>query len=440
MKPSIQLIPQRPVVCHDRQTTLSVLVRARAPRAEVTKKPNLNIGICIDRSGSMNGAPILRAKEAGSHLLGQLDPTDRVSVVAFSDVIEVLASSREIGLTAHTVIDRLLKLSASGNTALHEGWLESAHQVQRGAGIGRLSRILMLSDGEANVGLTDPCRISAEVAKWGRRGISTTTIGLGEGYNEDLLSQMARAGHGNFHHVRTPQDILSAFQMELHGLFSTFGSDVSFGISAKNGVELLRVVNPLEQSSQGRWKVADLTHGHPLELVLELLVPATAQEVDLGEINLRWTDVQTGEVCETSEVLRLPVVPYGQLSEFPPHPEVTRKKALQEATCLMRDSVELMGRQSYSQAEAKLKEAISTLVTFEEAPEVKTTLEQLRQLLADLDRGQAAHARKQASSYYSSYGSSSIVISHGFREFMALPEEQRTPEKLRELLERDMLS
>lgn len=440
MKPSIQLIPQRPVVCHDRQTTLSVLVRARAPRAEVTKKPNLNLGICIDRSGSMDGSPILRAKEAGCHLVGRLDPTDLVSVVAFSDVIEVLASSREVGLTGHTLIDRLLNLSACGGTALHEGWVESAHQVQRGAGKGRLSRILMLSDGEANVGLTDPTRISSEVAKWSRRGISTTTIGLGAGYNEDLLSQMARAGNGNFHHVRTPQDILSTFQMELHGLFSTFGSDVSFGIQGKNGVELLRVVNPLEKSSQGRWKVADLAHGHPLELVLEFLVPAVAREVDLGEVNLRWTDVQTGEVCETSEVLRLPVVPYGQLSEFPPHPEVTRKKALQEATCLMRDSVELMGRQNYSQAEAKLKEAVSSLVQFEETPEVKSTLEQLQQLLADLERGQTAHVRKQASSYYGSCSSGSIVISHGFREFMALPEDQRTPEKLKELLERDTFS
>ncbi len=440
MKPSIQLIPQRPVVCHDRQTTLSVLVRARAPRAEVTKRPNLNVGICIDRSGSMDGSPILRAKEAGCHLVGRLEPIDVVSVVAFSDVIEVLASSREVGLTGHTVIDRLLNLSACGGTALHEGWVESAHQVQRGAGKGRLSRILMLSDGEANVGLTDPARISAEVAKWSRLGVSTTTIGLGAGYNEDLLSQMAQAGNGNFHHVRTPQDILSTFQMELHGLCSTFGSDVSFGIQGKNGVELLRVVNPLEQSSQGRWKVADLAHGHPIELVLEFLVPATAQEVDLGEISLRWTDVQTGEVRETSEVLRLPVVPYGQLSEFPPHPEVTRKKVLQEVACLMRDSVELMGHQSYSQAEAKLKEAVSSLEQLEATPEVRTALEQLRQLLGDLDRGQAVHARKHASSYVSSYGSSSLVVSRGFRDFMALPEDQRTPEKLKELLERDMQS
>lgn len=158
MKPTLTLIPQRPVVCHDRPTTISVLIRARAPREQVTKRPDLNIGLCIDRSGSMAGSPIERARQAGCHILRQLAPSDVVSVVAFSDAAETLTSSREVGTSAHSVLECLLRLSAHGQTALHDGWLESVHQVDRGACMGRLSRVLLLSDGVANVGLSDPAR------------------------------------------------------------------------------------------------------------------------------------------------------------------------------------------------------------------------------------------------------------------------------------------
>lgn len=340
-------------------------------------------------------------------------------------------------MNGREVVRRLLALTAQGNTALHEGWVEAAHQTDRGVRRGRLSRVMMLSDGEANVGLTEPSRIATDVARWRARGVSTTTIGLGEHYNEDLLSQMASSGGGNFHHVRTPQDILTVFQTELQALFSTVAQSLSFGISPQNGVELLRVVNPLEQNCDGRWEVADLAHGHTLELVFELLIPPTPREVELCEVNLNWHDLETGELHRTKTMLSLPTIPHGQLSEFPLHSEVTRKRAVQDAVRLIHQAAEFMGRRDQGQAKKALQEGISSLQLVDSSPEVEDTLKQLRKLLSDLDRGHTSEARKHASSYSSLSSASSPVMSRGIKEFIALPEEMRTPEKLREIMERD---
>ena len=436
MKPLIQLIPQRPVVCRDRQTALSVLVQVRAPQVDSVRRPNLNVGLCIDRSGSMHGTAITRAKEAGCHLIERLDSTDLISVIAFSDVIEVLASAREVGLNAFAVAERLQRITAQGNTALHEGWVEAAHQTHRGVGRGRLSRVILLSDGEANVGLTEPSRIASDVANWRSRGITTSTVGLGERYNEDLLSQMSRSGGGNFYHVRTPEDILSVFQTELHTLFSTAAQSLSFGIKPQDGVELLRVVNPIEKNMDGRWEVSDLAYGYTAEIVIELLVPPTPQAADLCEINLDWYDLETGERQQIKEVLRLPAVPHGQLSEFPLHPKVTQKKAIQEAVRLIDHAVALIGRREHAQARQALQEGISTLELVSSSPEVEDALKQLRKLLADLHQGQTSEARKHASSVVRNYGSFSLAASPGVSEFLNLPKEMQTPEKLKEILER----
>jgi Ca-activated chloride channel family protein len=434
MQPNVELLAYQPAACSDRSTTLTLLVRLRAPRVEMRRKPCLNVGLCIDRSGSMSGLPMQRALEAGKHLVQSLDPTDYVSVVAFDSSVEVPTQCRQVGLDSRPIVDRLQALFARGGTALHQGWVESCRQVDRGVANGRLSRVLLLSDGQANVGLVDTQRIAAQVADWQRRGISTTTIGLGEGYNEDLLSAMARAGNGNFYNVRTPEDIASTFEVEMHGMFSTFGQAVSLGVEAQSGVEVLQVVNPLERTEKGRYKLADLVHGNPIDVVLELLVPAMLTEHDLCRFRLAYTDVQTGQRHHTHHTLRLPVVPAGQLSEFPLNPEVLQKRALQLSARTLQKAVALIDLNDTVGAKAALQSGLDLLSQAGTSAELADTANQLRQLLQSLERGAVGSVRKQATYYSGSVSLSSISLSGGIREFMALPAEERTPEKLNELM------
>ena len=285
MKPRIELMAYQPAVCHDGPTTVQLLVRLHAPPPQGEGRPPLNIGLSIDRSGSMGGLPIQRAVQASTHVVEQLEGRDSLSVVAFSNLTEVLADCQSANCPQE-IVKRLNTLTANGGTALYDGWLHACQLVGQHVGGGRLSRVLLLSDGQANQGVIHPLKISEEVARWQSRGITTTTLGLGTGYNEDLLSAMARAGNGNFYHVQTPEDIISAFQVEMLGMSATFGQAVSLGIEPAPGVQLIRVVNLLEKTPSGRLKLADLVHGCPLDLILELQVPPVAahDEFDLGSV------------------------------------------------------------------------------------------------------------------------------------------------------------
>lgn len=434
MQPRISFLPLRPVVCNDYSTTLSVLVRIRTPKIELQHRPPLNIGLCIDRSGSMTGSPLHHAIESGVHVVKQLEPSDNINVVAFNSCVKVVSPCQKLGPEPSVVIDELRKLYAEGGTALYDGWLESAEQTQKAVAPGRLSRVLLLSDGEANHGLTDPLFIAAKVSSWQKQGISTSTIGLGEIYNEDLLSRMAGAGAGNFHHVRTPEEMASVFHTELHSMSSTMGQAVSLDIETANGVKLLRVVNPLERTAKGRLKLADLVWGHPLDVVLELLVPPQTRAEEICSVRLTWSDVMTAKRLRKEQSLILPAVPLEMLQEFPIVPEVLQKRALQISARLMKEATERLLLNEIDAVKKLLKEGIRLLQEVEPStPELRDAIKSFQNMLCDLHQGHKASARKQAAYYSSSVSSSSIVSSGAVRAFLALSPQERTPERLQAL-------
>lgn len=149
MKPQIELLAYQPAVCQERATTVQLLIRVHAPRPTQRRRPPLNLGLAIDRSGSMHGVPMERAIQAAVHVVQQMKPGDRISVVSFDSVVDVLAPSQPVG-EVRTIVNRLMSLTARGGTYLHGGWSEACRQVSLQPGQGRLSRVLLLSDGGAN--------------------------------------------------------------------------------------------------------------------------------------------------------------------------------------------------------------------------------------------------------------------------------------------------
>ena len=436
MKPTIECIAYQPAVCEDRATTLQLLVRLHAPNTPQRKRPDLNVGLAIDRSGSMEGEPMANAKRAGCHLVRRLESSDMISVVSFDNITDALTPCRPVD-DGVTVVERLETLFARGGTDLHRGWLDTCHQVERGASRHRLSRVILLSDGQANQGLCEPARIAAEVAEWQRRGITTSTVGLGLSYNEDLLDAMARAGNGNFHHVGDPKEIEPAFHVELQSLLSCFGREVSLDVAGLDGVELLRVVNPLKRTPKGRAKLADLVHGNPIDVVMEFSVPAQTRVQDLVHFRLAWTDVESGRRHTMKHSLRLPVVPMGQLVEFPLNTEVLRKRAVQLAARVLKQAAKAIERHDHAGARQALQDGLAALREAGRSEELEQHVRQLTGMLRGLDTGSYSEVRKQAVSSSSSFSMGSmgsVLLSSGVKRWLELPEDQRTPEKLNEMM------
>src|SRR5262245_34318875 len=294
--PQIEIIPIRGAVRSDAPVTLDVLLRITPPSPEVqVQRPALNLGLVLDRSGSMGGQNKMGfAREAAIYAVQQLLHTDRVSVIIFDDEVETIVPNT-LGENKGRIVELIQRVEPGGSTALHGGWQEGARQVRRHLLADGLNRVLLLSDGLANVGETNPDAIATDVNRLAREGISTTTMGVGDDYNEDLMEAMARSGDGNYYYIESPQQLPDIFQVELKGLMATCGNTVSLGLEPRGDVIVAEVLNDLDRLPSGQWRLPNLVAGMPVVVLVRLNVPPQPRGVEVCRFRLAWNDPGLGE-------------------------------------------------------------------------------------------------------------------------------------------------
>lgn len=364
MTPDIDLIPLRGAVCSDRETTLDLIVRITPPQAPVTegKRPTLNIGFVIDRSGSMGERKkIDYARDAVCYAIEQLLPNDRFSVTIFDDRVDTLIPTTPANKKAS--FTKLVKqITPGGSTALHAGWVQGGIQVSQYL-TSELNRVILLSDGLANVGEINPDTISTDVHGLAERGVSTSTMGLGDDYNEDLLEAMARSGDGNYYYIASAEQLPGIFERELQGLATTFGNAVTLTTEPQGTVVVKEVLNDLDVDDRGRFKLPNLIFGSPVEVVIRLHIPALTQTTDLCRLQLNWTD--TEQQTQTAQaVLELPVVSSQQLEEFALNQEVQQQVALMMTARAKKEAVRLVDAGDYSSASQVLQQTRQEMLDF----------------------------------------------------------------------------
>lgn len=306
--PQLDLTPVRPAVRSDAPCTLDLLVTVRPPAdGGVRPRPQLNLGLVLDRSGSMGQArKIGYAREAATVAVRQLAASDRASLTVFDDEVQSPHPNALVGADATELLRKIAAVEPGGSTALHGGWQEAARQVQAGYVKGGLNRVLLLSDGLANVGLTEPDAIATDVHRMSREGVGTTTLGLGDDYNELLLEAMARAGDGNYYYVEDPAQLPAIFGAELAGLAATLGRDVSLAVEPGPGVTVADHLNDLDNLPDGRLKLPTLIAGMPVYVVVRLNLPAATTTLSVATVTLQWT--ADGTTHRTTASVTLPAV------------------------------------------------------------------------------------------------------------------------------------
>jgi len=265
---------------------------------EKSQRPPVNVSFVIDRSGSMQGQRIVQAQEAAISAIKRLDKNDIASVVIFDHSVDVLMPAQEVTEPA-AYINRIRQVSARGNTAIYAGVTEGASQVRKFKDNMRLNRVVLLSDGLANVGPSRPeefARLGAELLA---DGISVSTIGLGLQYNEDLMAQLARASDGNHAFVSESADLVQIFNKEFDDVLSACAQTVSIDVELNPGLRVVRSMSrdgKIEgRNAQFRMNQVYQATEHYVLLEVEVDKSVAAGEQDLGRVRVSYTTPKDGQ-------------------------------------------------------------------------------------------------------------------------------------------------
>jgi len=255
--------------------TLEWVIRASAEDTAATRAP-LNLALVLDRSGSMRGEKLAYVKQAARHVLSLLNEQDRVALVAYDDQVKVVAASQVVTEQhRQELLGHIDVLQPGGWTNLSGGWLagcqeSAAHELPT-----NVNRVLLLTDGLANRGILDVEELIHHARELRRRGITTSTFGVGLDFNEHLLEALATEGGGHFFYIEQPRQIPDVFQRELGELLTVVAREAFVSVTLPPGtdVELLGEL-PHERTGQHlRIFLGDLFAGAERRVYANMLIP-----------------------------------------------------------------------------------------------------------------------------------------------------------------------
>ena len=366
--PKVEFFTTHPKLEAGREQTVDVLIRITPPalsldpssRSNWKGRSDLNLSLVLDRSGSMEGEKMVRAREAAMFCVDQMLPTDRLSVVTFDDRIEVLFPSEPI-TNKQSMKDLIARVTARGSTALHEAWVRGGLTVSERMLDQGINRVVLITDGLANVGITNTDEIVTQAMGLYQRGVSTSTIGIGADFNEDLLMPMAQAGGGNAWHVVEPDDMQRIFQVELEGLIAQFAHTVSLSLIPADGVRIVDMLNDFDLTETGRYRLPNLQAGSPLDVVVQLKVGSEDAGTQMRLLDLRLGF--TPQDAKNAEVLK-----QAHTVEFATRAEVERSEMNEEVIKAVRllmnararnEAMKRMDRGDYDGAQVIIGSALS---------------------------------------------------------------------------------
>ena len=271
----IKFTPEKNGILLNQENTFDVLLKISSEVEDSPKETErlpLNLSLVIDRSGSMNGEPLEEAKKCASMLVDRMSEKDRLSVVTYESHAEVLVTSQPVSHKSR-LKSQIRGITTGGMTALYDGWSLGAEEVAKNSNDNFISRVLLLSDGQANRGLTDDDVIASHCRKMAEAGVTTSTYGLSEHFNENLMAGMASAGQGQAHYGQTAEDLMDPFQEEFDLLEALLARRMRLRMMPEKGVSF-EVLNGYSQDKEGRFIMPDLAFGADVWALLRIKVNA----------------------------------------------------------------------------------------------------------------------------------------------------------------------
>jgi Ca-activated chloride channel family protein len=325
----LNLVPERGCLLRNspQEVVIKIDLAAVADRHKARRTP-LNLAVVLDKSGSMTGAKLEKTKQAAMQLVDRLAPNDVFSLVIFSDEARVLVPAQKVA-DKDALKEKIESIQAGGSTALYAGVKTGAEQISEYFSSQRINRIILLSDGLANVGPSTPRDLRRLGSDLAERGMAVTTIGVGDDYNEDLMAGLAEASDANYYYVRDTETLPEIFAKELGGMLAVAARDVRIEILCPNGVKPLGFIGRAErfENQKAMVNLSQFTTGQNRYLFLRCLVNGAKSE--LARVNVKYKDeLADGSEQSASRVASIDFTDDQTVSEKSVNGEVVAQKEL----------------------------------------------------------------------------------------------------------------
>ena len=255
--------------------TVYLQLTFHAPRGKAHKRQPLNLSVVLDRSGSMaDQGKIDFAKSALYRLIDRLGEEDILSVVIYDNEIEVLQPAGRIR-DKRQLKTLIAEVYPRNSTNLGGGMIEGFRQVERNASRRYVNRVILLSDGLANQGITSSHELGRIARTYRSQSISLTAMGVGLDYNEDLMVSLAENGGGNYYFIEHPRSLAGIFENEFSSLSQLMAHNCHIELTLGDDVRVEDVVGYSFDLRSGKCLIAlgDVYFDEEREIMVALAVP-----------------------------------------------------------------------------------------------------------------------------------------------------------------------
>jgi len=370
--------------------TIQIQVIAPDAPAVPADRPRLNLALVIDRSGSMAEARKLDfVKTAAHHLVDMMGPDDLLSIVAYSQQVQVPWPSRPVGRDRSDLHRIIAGLYPGGSTFLSGGLEEGFRQATAGKRRGTLNRVLLLSDGLANVGVTNRGVLRERAGEMAEKGISVSTFGVGNDFDEELMTRIAGGGGGNYLYLGDPERIVAALESEFRTASRTAASEVEIILRLRRECRFGSVLGRDWRRDGDSYviRLGDLSAGERRTVFAKVNVAGDGIGLrEVGDVALRYRDPATSKGTTTSsKAVSLELVRDEQAYREGFDRSVQEKRAVAEANVLMQEAARLADQGKKEEAKGMLGKAAAGLAAAPSSPAVRAEMDHAERYKDSLD-------------------------------------------------------
>lgn len=345
--------------------TVTVMLELEAPQAphdtsDAAARPAHTTVVVLDRSGSMGGERLDSARRALVDLVARLDDQDQFGLVTFDSQAQVVVPAGPVGAIGRDQLRQLIAtVVPGGSTDLSAGYLRGLQEARRVAGPTGAT-LLLLSDGHANSGENDPVRLRGVAQNHADRQVTTSTIGIGVGYDAAILAELAAGGLGNHSFAQGPDEAIAAVAGEVEGLLSKVVQAATLMVDPTADVVTMSLLNdlPISITADGVMvELGDFYAGESRRILLAFQVPALTSLglAQVASIALTYVELPALEEHTIKVPVSINVVPGDVAAGRVPEPEVTREKLLIEAQESKRAAEQALRHGDYEEAQQQLQ-------------------------------------------------------------------------------------